>query len=170
LPGIQINGANGGEPSVSWRGSATTIYLDEMPVDAQTIAGIPMADIAYIKVFRPPFMGAFGGGAGGAIAVYTRKGGDQVASSPGKGLEMNRVPGYSSFKQFYSPDYSKDDPANNQPDYRSTLYWNPFIFMDATKNKAKVEFYNNDASKAFKVVVEGVNELGQLVHIEKTIQ
>jgi len=169
VPGIQINDPSGANPSVSWRGSATSMFLDEMSVDAQTLANIPMTDIAYIKVLRPPFMGAFGGGAGGAIAVYTRKGGDQVVT-PGKGLEMNRVAGYSAYKQFYSPDYSKEDPANTDADYRTTLYWNPFIFMDNTKNKAKLEFYNNDTSKALKVVVEGVNELGQLVHIEKTIQ
>ena len=35
-----------------------------------------MNDVAYIKVFRPPFIGAIGGGAGGAIAIYSRKGGD----------------------------------------------------------------------------------------------
>ncbi|QGW26787.1 hypothetical protein GLV81_00530 [Phnomibacter ginsenosidimutans] len=35
---------------------------------------IPTADIAYVKVFRPPFYGAYLGGAGGAIAVYTKDG------------------------------------------------------------------------------------------------
>ena len=35
--------------------------------------GIQMSDIAYIKVFRPPFMGSSGSGPSGAIAIYTKK-------------------------------------------------------------------------------------------------
>lgn len=39
--------------------------------------------------------------------------------------------------------------------------------MDGTKPVVKVEFYNNDVTKSFRVVLEGVNETGKLVRIEK---
>ena len=57
-----------------WRGSPVTFFLDEVNVPAQTIAYIPMADIAIIKAYPPPFFGA--PGSGGGIAIYTRRGGE----------------------------------------------------------------------------------------------
>jgi hypothetical protein len=35
-----------------------------------------MNDIAIVKAFPPPFFGAPGGGNGGGIAVYTKRGGE----------------------------------------------------------------------------------------------
>ncbi len=167
VAGLQINNS-GGSVSLLWRGSATSTFLNEMPVDAQTLSSISVADIAYIKVFRPPFFGASGGGAGGAIAIYTRKGGDQPVI-PGKGLDRSLVSGYSQVKQFYSPDYS-DMGQDVTSDLRSTLYWSPFVFTDAGKRIAKFEFYNNDITKAMRVIIEGVNEYGKLIRIEKVVQ
>lgn len=167
VAGLQINN-NGSNVSLLWRGSATTTFLNEMQIDANTLSSISVADIAYVKVFRPPFFGAMGGGAGGAIAIYTRKGGDQPVN-PGKGLDRSFITGYSVMKQFYSPDYSNTQDEITS-DLRSTLYWNPFVFTDATKTKVKIEFYNNDISKAMRVVIEGVNEYGKLVRIEKVVQ
>jgi hypothetical protein len=66
---------SGADYSLQWRGQTTAIFLDEMPVDALTISTISPADIAMIKVFSPPFLGAFTGGGGGAVAIYTRRGG-----------------------------------------------------------------------------------------------
>ena len=167
VAGLQINN-NGSNVSLLWRGSATTTFLNEMQIDANTLSSISVADIAYVKVFRPPFFGAMGGGAGGAIAIYTRKGGDQPIN-PGKGLDRSFITGYSVMKQFYSPDYSNTQDEITS-DLRSTLYWNPFVFTDATKTKVKIEFYNNDISKAMRVVIEGVNEYGKLIRIEKVVQ
>ena len=45
-----------------------------MRVDAATITQLNVNDIALVKVYRPPFIGAFGNGPGGAIAVYLLKG------------------------------------------------------------------------------------------------
>jgi hypothetical protein len=115
-------------------------------------------------------MGSFGGGAGGAIAVYTKKGSD-VKPTPGKGLAKTIVTGYSAAKEFYSPDYKDlSASADVAADYRSTLYWNPAILTDSTRKKVRVEFYNNDITKAYRVVLEGVNEVGKMVRIEKVIQ
>jgi hypothetical protein len=169
VAGLQITGT-GSNASVSWRGSSTSLFLNEIPGDASMISSVNINDIAYIKVIRPPFMGSFGGGAGGAIAIYTKKGND-VKPTPGKGMPKTFVTGYSSVKEFYSPNYK--DLSNSSEvaaDYRSTLYWNPVILTDAGRQKVKVEFYNNDITKAFRVVLEGVNEIGKIVRIEKVIQ
>src|ERR1700748_1917769 len=107
----------------------------------------------------------------GAIAIYTKKGED-VKPLPAKGLNYTLVEGYAAERQFYSPDYSVDPSgqADFLPDVRPTLYWNPFVFTDAGTHTVKLEFFNNDVSKKLRIVVEGMNATGRLVHIEKMIQ
>jgi hypothetical protein len=171
IPGLQVNRGTGFlDASVTWRNSPTAIFIDELPMDASFLSTISIQDIAYIKVFRPPFFGSFGGGSGGAVAIYTRKGGDSYRV-PGKGLAFDKVAGYSQFKEFYSPDYStRSGSADVVADYRSTLYWNPLILTGAGNQKVKIEFYNNDITNAFRVVLEGINEEGKLVRVEKIIK
>ncbi|HEX8332976.1 MAG TPA: hypothetical protein VF622_10150 [Segetibacter sp.] len=170
VPGIRINRGLMGAVNVEWRNSPTSIFINEMSVDADYLSSLSVNDIAYVKVFRPPFFGASGGGSGGTIVIYTRRGGDAPVIA-GKGLASNKVVGYSAYKEFYSPDYStRSASADVLADYRSTLYWNPYILMDATKQKVQFQFYNNDMTTAFRVIVEGVNEEGKLVRIEKIIK
>ena len=70
--GFQISTV-GNTPSMQLRGGSQQLFLDEIPADASMISSIPVSDVAYIKVLRPPFMGSSGGGANGAIAIYTRR-------------------------------------------------------------------------------------------------
>jgi hypothetical protein len=87
VAGLQIS-PNG---AARWRGGRVTFFLDEMRTSAQQIANIPMADIAIVKAFPPPFLGASGGG--GAIAVYTRRGGEADYLPPNR--QVFRVRGYT---------------------------------------------------------------------------
>jgi len=170
VPGLQISQGGGGmsEWQLSWRGGTPSLFLDEMPTDINMAGNIPMSDIAYIKVFRPPFFGAFGGGSGGAISIYTKKGSD-IKPTPGRGLSYKLLEGYTAFKQFYSPDYSS--PAKTfKPDTRTTLFWQPYILTDAHNRKATIEFYNNDISKKLRIIIEGFNAYGQLTRTEKIIE
>jgi hypothetical protein len=168
VAGLQISGT-GPQVSMSWRGGSPTLFLNEMQSDVNTIQNLSMADIAMVKVFRPPFYGAPGGGSGGAIAVYTRKGA-AVNNADVKGLDFAKIPGYSPTKEFYSPDYSKYDERHSDADYRSTLYWEPFFLTDKDTRRRTLTFYNNDVTRRFRVVIEGCNELGQLTRIEKIFE
>lgn len=173
VAGLQIT-TGAGTPGLQWRGGATLIYLDEISTDPGMISGIPVQDIAYIKVFRPPFMGGSGGmygnGGNGAIAIYTRKGGD-ASSKPGVGMAANTVAGYSPIKEFYSPNYSTFVRTNELRDVRTTLYWKPQIITTGKKNVFTLVFYNTDVfSKALRVVVEGMSKDGQLTHFEQLVE
>jgi hypothetical protein len=86
---IALTGFNGGV--ARWRGGPVTFFLDEMRVSAQQIANIPMTDIAIVKAYPPPFIGAPGGGAG--IAIYTRRGGE--ANYLPANRQVFRVRGYT---------------------------------------------------------------------------
>lgn len=130
IAGLQIESTGGFAYNVSWRQSPTALFLDEMPMmEPADMSHVSMSDVALIKIFNPPFMGGFGNGAGGAIAVYTRKGGDDLARR-GKGLETGSVVGYSVLKEFYSPDYATHNMMHEVSDVRSTLYWSPYVLTD----------------------------------------
>lgn len=161
VPGLQVNtGSN--PPTLTWRGGAPGLYLDEMPTTSDFISSIPVSDIAYIKVIRPPFMGAMGG-ANGAIAIYSRRGGD--IKSTGAGLANNIITGYTPIKQFFSPNYSSISPDHDKKDLRTTLYWNPEVVTQPGSNKALITFYNNDVTEAFRVVVQGMSRDGRLASV-----
>ncbi len=167
VAGLNINVA-GATPSLDWRGGAPLLFLDEMQVDASFLTSINVDNVAYIKVFRPPFYGA-AGGSSGAIAIYTRRGGD-AASTPGKGLNNASVSGYSLIKQFYSPNYASFNAANERKDLRTTLYWNPQVVTTVRNNKALLTFYNNDVTKRFRVIIEGMGKDGRLTHLEQIME
>lgn len=166
---ISIPSGTTSTPSVSWRGGTPDFYLDEMPVTADQLTSMTMADVAYVKVFRPPFFGSSGGGANGAIAVYTRKGGD-VVQTQSKGLPYKILIGYTAPKEFYSPNYASFDSRNDEQDLRTTLYWNPMILTNNENHTVRIHFYNNDITSSFRVIVEGVSTDGRLTHIEKEIE
>lgn len=165
VAGLQIT--TSGQGSASWRGSTPSFFLNESTTDMSQLQSISMNDVAMIKVFRPPFFGSMGGGAGGAIAIYTKKGGGD--NSAANGLPFSNIYGYSAIKEFYSPDYA----TNNDPmitDYRTTLYWNPFVLLDRTTRRVRLPFFNSDNCKKYRVIIEGINAAGQLTREEQTFE
>lgn len=167
VAGLQINPSTN-PPSLSWRGGSPQLYLDEIPTDPEFISSVNINDVAYVKIFRPPFMGGYNGG-NGAIAIYTRKGGD-IKPVPGKGLNNNKVFGYTLIREFYSPNYSSFKQENEQRDVRTTLYWNPAVVASPGKRQVVLSFYNNDVTNSFRVVIEGMTKDGRLAHVEQIME
>ncbi len=142
-----------------------------MQVDASQLQSTPVSDIAMVTVFRPGSGVGFGGGGGGVIAVYTKKGGDERKADPTfKGLDHTLLIGYSTMKQFYTPDYDLQNAPVELEDLRSTLYWKPFVLTDKDSRRVDIRFYNNDITRKIRIVLEGMNEEGKLCRIEKVIQ
>jgi len=134
------------------------------------IVSMPISDIAYVKAIRPPFFGSPGGGSGGAIAIYTKKGkSNRGGNDNAKGMEYAVLGGYSVFKEFYNPNYDKPT-ANFESDNRTTLYWNPYVLTNKRSPRIKIEFYNNDSSKKLQLVLEGINSNGKLARVVKYIE
>lgn len=167
VAGLQISTV-GSTPSMQWRGGTPILFLDEMPADASMISSIPITDVAYIKVMRPPFMGS-SGGASGAIAIYTRRG-DDAKNVGGKGLSSNTVTGYNGIREFYSPNYGTFNADDEKRDLRTTIYWNPQVITTPLQNKVTLTFYNNDITRAFRVVIEGMTKDGRLAHLEQIME
>lgn len=162
VPGLEIRPGN--PPFAKYHGSMPNFYIDEIRApDLNMVASLNAADVAYIKVMRSSNLWG-----SGAIAIYTRQGGDQTANM--EGLHSESILGYDSMRDFYVPDYSTDSANNDANDLRTTLYWNPQVITTNENNQATITFFNNDVSKAFRVVIEGMTGNGRLVHLEKIMK
>lgn len=150
----------------SWRGSPTSIYLDEMKVSWDLVRNIPRNNIGYIKIFRPIFFGDIQKGTGGAIVIYTKKHFDGPVEYDTKDSELLR--GY------YSANYFADEAiqiGEKSKQVNSTLYWDPyFVFYDDPIKNKILKFQNNNFTKRFLIKIEGIDAQGQVLYFEKIIE
>lgn len=105
------------------------------------------------------FTGAFG-----IVAVYTKTG--AVENSGNNQTTQHesiiKIGGLSRPQIFQSPDYSKAPENTNNPDARSTLYWNPRVRV-TNKKPGTINFYTSDMPGDYRVVIEGVLSTGEPV-------
>jgi hypothetical protein len=171
VPGLMIS-RSGSQVQLLWRGANPEVYLDQQLVGPEFIQSMNIRDIAIIKIFRPPFFGGIGGGSGGAIAIYSKKGADMRMSNDSKsskGMAYTLIAGYSRFKEFFSPDYEIPG-ENSDTDIRTTLYWSPYVITNKKHPRFKIQFFNNDFSKKLNVVLEGINTDGKITRVVKVIE
>jgi hypothetical protein len=138
-----------------------------MPITVASLKAIRMDEVALIKYYDAGFIGSGTNGSGGTVAIYTK----QQNDAPTKDIMLNHTyyHGYSITKEFYSPDYAVPDPKHDAEDSRTTLYWNPDIYLTGETKAYKLHFYNNDFTRKFKIIVEGFSADGKLVHMEKIV-
>jgi hypothetical protein len=158
--------------SLIYNGRPVVVYIDEHLALGSELESLWLSDVAYMKLI-PSFAGngPEGNNAGllPALAIYTKKGDDMIDRRPKeKDLGMVKVAGYSPVKEFYSPDYAQNNTVST--DARTTLLWMPYILTDKTNRKVPVIFYNNDLTKKMRIVLEGINDEGKMIHIEKIIE
>lgn len=167
---VTVDGADYGVfyrqgPSISSMGNIPmTIFLDEIETDISVVAAIPANQVALVKLYNT-FAGAWGNAPGGVLAIYTRKGEDVKYAGRANVQIYN---GYSVVKEFYAPDY-KIINTNDKVDNRITLDWRPNIFVNSINPRIPVSFYNNDRTKKFKIIAEGMTTSGKLIWLEKSI-
>ncbi|HEU5164677.1 MAG TPA: TonB-dependent receptor plug domain-containing protein [Chitinophagaceae bacterium] len=77
VAGLQVYVSRNGIRVPVIRGSAATIYVDEMRMDASFLNSLSVNDIGMIKVIKGPFVGAIGNGGGGTIAICTLRGDEE---------------------------------------------------------------------------------------------
>ncbi len=191
VPGLNIGNTIGGlatENVVHFRGGEVSFYLNEVFIPTSDLPHIDMSSIAYIKVFDPPFAGAqtaiaaTGPGSNltlpliatsAAIAIYTKIGGDLAPEKTKyntSGMDYQILSGYAPVKEFYAPSYAEKEQANTIADLRTTLLWNPWINLDKNNKKAIIRFYNNDITHSFRVILEGMDSKGKLIHINQILK
>lgn len=153
--------------------SITNYYINESEIPTEEIyfalSSLKMEDIAYIKMRQPDPTKS---GVSKALLIYLKKPDDlkQDARKLPSNLSKMKIGGYSPVKEFYSPDYGIPDAKHSNADLRTTLLWQPYIITDKANKKVTINFYNNDITTKLKVVVEGMNTEGKIIHIEKIIE
>lgn len=150
------------------RGSEASIYLDEMRIDASMAATISITDVAMVKVFKGALVGAWGGGYGGTIAIYTPRG-NMRPLHKAPALNNNTLKGYDPEKKFSVLDYKDKLISQAGPDTRDQLLWAPLLPPTQSITRSKIKFVNNDLTKTFRITVQGMNEKGFPVYFEKII-
>ena len=85
-------------------------------------------------------------------------------AATGSSLRYTSVQGYSESKQFYSPDYSKMQPS--QDDYRRTLIWVPQVEINEN-GEAIVELYNTN--NCCNIVVDVTGRYGTSLYSNNAI-
>jgi len=120
-------------------------------------------DVETVEVFKYASASIYGSqGKDGVIVITTKEGkGLQAKDIASEGVLPITVKGFYRAREFYAPKYEASLPPNPRPDLRSTIYWNPAVVTDKDGN-ANFEFYSADAPGTYRVVVEGIDNKGDL--------
>jgi len=159
----RTSGVSGGPISLIG-GSGKLCLLNGIQVSADVLRSIPMSNIDVVDVIKHYHIGElaiFGTrGAGGVIAVYTKKGTERFYETHIPGTIAKKIAGYAPCHEFYSPKYTPKNIDTEKPDHRITLYWNPEVIT--VQGKACVSFFTSDDISRFRVFVEGVTNSGKI--------
>lgn len=145
-------------------------FLNGMAIDEPGLNSITVPDIEAIEIFLKDDLGTVSRmyQNNGVVSIYTKK----VEKKPRMSLieiekllpksnVIDLVPlGYIKERKFYEPKYeTPESKAIN--DLRTTIYWNPKVKVTET-GEAALEFYNADGNGQYKVIVEGMDETGNV--------
>ncbi|MBL7849955.1 MAG: carboxypeptidase regulatory-like domain-containing protein [Cyclobacteriaceae bacterium] len=175
VPGLVVNPTQGTVYFGRAYGSSVTqppnplVTINDVPMagDAGTILQTIDFNIIESIEFTKRLNVLYGSqGGNGVISVYTKSGASVDDTDPN--FQTIKLPGFSKTRKFQAPEYDKPQD-NSQADYRSTLYWNPEVIVDAAAGVATVTFFASDLAGDYRVVVEGVAGNGKPLRAEALV-
>jgi hypothetical protein len=92
---------------------------------------------------------------------------DEVLAN-GENWNAQVVQTYYRARQFYAPNYEKQENVETRTDFRNTIYWNPNIEVGYSGKKT-IEFYTSDDITSFRTTIEGIGSDGTVGRTEKNI-
>ncbi|MDB5133354.1 MAG: TonB-dependent receptor [Mucilaginibacter sp.] len=105
----------------------------------------------------------YGGRAAGGFWLITTK--KEKGLNPKDIVSIGILPivpkGFYKAREFYSPKYDIPTQASSRPDLRSTIYWNPEL-VTGNSGTASFEYYNADGTGSYRIVIEGIDDKGNL--------
>ena len=165
---IRIRGGNG-KPLVFIDG-IEKYWPEKLSHPSQSpLEFVPISMIERIDVFKGFGATMFGmSGANGAISITTKRG-EGVPPKEKSYHDVLALLGYQKPVEFYSPKYETlEAKYSTIPDYRTTIFWKPDLFISEEKKEASFEFYTSDFSTTYSVVIEGITADGRIVRqVEK---
>lgn len=136
------------------------VLVDGVPVyDLEKLLDINSRAIEKVDVLNDRYF--ISGNVFDGILHFVTKRGDLDAIEMDKSVFRQEYEFMQHSNKFYSPDYSRDSlKLNHLPDFRNTLYWNPDLHTDIS-GRAAVEFYADDESAEYTIIVEGITGEGK---------
>lgn len=128
----------------------------------ETVKSIPIGDIDRVDILKSAQnLATFGSeGANGVIAIYTHRGANKIPAPVARGIIRQKIAGYNPSRKFYSPSYSPENPEQDKPDFRTTLYWDAELKISG--KYAERSFYTSDQTGEYLIIVEGISDDGTL--------
>jgi len=147
--------------SVSGSRSSMVIILDG--VEIKDLDMVNPQHVETVEVMEGANASIYGmEGGNGVIVITTKQGkGLQVKDITSIGILSITVQGFYKARLFYAPKYKHPNDYVNRKDLRSTIYWQPEVLTDKD-GAASVEFYNADGTGNYRVVIEGIDEKGNI--------
>jgi hypothetical protein len=143
---------------------AMILIVDGAIMDGSEIDGINTEDVYSIEVLESnTYLAIYGSNApGGALVITLKRGGESTHDDKStSGLIILPFNGFYKVKEFYSPKYADPKKETEVDDLRNTIYWNPDVITDKD-GKASFEYFNDDTRGTYRVVIEGIDESGNL--------
>ncbi|HEY4325034.1 MAG TPA: TonB-dependent receptor [Mucilaginibacter sp.] len=141
------------------------LIVDGAYTDPAYINSLSYFDIQSIEILRSgEYTSIYGGqGGSGVFLVTTRRGGEYDYPEPiyGRGITTYYPKGYYKTREFYSPRY--DNPKTNKKlaDLRTTIFWQPDL-ITGKNGKTSFEYFNAGSKGNYRVVVEGIDNQGNI--------
>lgn len=161
LPGVEMSDT-GGIKLTRCEGTPLFIVNDITYEDGESIlSSYSPEEVHSLSLVKDGSASIFGlRGSGGAIVV-TLKHPMDFPAKPTPGIITYSPIGYALGMEFYHPVYDTPEKKESQnPDMRSTLYWNPCLTLDE-QGRAVITYYTSDNESPHDVVIEGVGRKGR---------
>ncbi|HVS93508.1 MAG TPA: TonB-dependent receptor plug domain-containing protein [Mucilaginibacter sp.] len=131
-------------------------------VEGADIGTMTASDVETVEVLKGANAAIYGMQGGNGVLIITTKqgGGLREKDITPTGILPITVNGFYKAREFYSPKYDVN-PSSTHPDLRSTIYWQPELATDKDGN-ASFEYYNADGTGTYRVVIEGIDDKGNI--------
>jgi hypothetical protein len=156
---------------IAGKRTPVAIYYNGGPVDYSYLNSINANEIESVEVFTDDGLSGVNRNSGtkGVLVVNGKKQpkGTKISLEELKQLipqqnVINLLPrGFDRSREFYSPKYEAGTSNGVGVDLRTTIYWNPKIVTDKD-GKATLEYYNADGKGTYRVVIEGIDNDGNI--------
>jgi len=150
------------------------VYMDGMPVETSYLMNIQPNMVESVEIFLNNGVTNIGAlnNTKGVLEVNSKvmPKGEKISFSQLKQMigSPNLITltplGYPKARDFYVPKYAVAKPSLENPDLRTTIYWNPKVITDKATGKASFDFPNADGMGNYRVEVEGIDIDGNLAH------
>lgn len=146
------------------------IYANGMPVDVNYLAGVEVNNVESLEVFYNDGLSGINrlSNTSGVLVINMKEIKKTAMSMnqfkalfPPTNILTHKPKGFTTERKFYVPKYSGPRNSLQREDYRTTIYWNPSVNTDKDGN-ASFEFFNSDAKGLYRVVVEGLDNAGNI--------